>query len=133
MSPRLAQRLIVGVLLAASIGAAVAVHAVSTSGLHDKRVGRIQAVRNQITDAVQRRTYFLEDLADMVGVHDDAAAAEFSRYAHVRGRNEGAVIAVQWVRRSPTGALIPPADEDPNPGRTPMLIAPVSPGAHALA
>src|SRR6478672_12432025 len=117
MSTRLAHRLIVGVLLAASIGAAVAVHAVSTSGLHDKRVGRIQAVRHRITDAVQRRTYFLEDLADMVGVHDDAAAAEFSRYAHVRGRDERAVVAVQWVRRSPSGRLVPPSAPDPDPGQ----------------
>src|SRR5689334_19462455 len=100
MSTRLAHRLVIAVLFVASIGAALAVHVVSTRGLHNKRVDRIQAARHRITDAVQRRTYFLEDLADMVGVHDDAAAAEFARYAHVRGRNEGAVVSVQWVRRS---------------------------------
>src|SRR5436190_23231836 len=133
MSTRLAHRLIVGVLLAASIGAAVAVHAVSTSGLHDKRVGRVEAVRHRITDAVQRRTYFLEDLADMVGVHDDAAAAEFSRYAHVRGREVRAIVSIQCARRSPIGRLVPPADPDANPGPTPVVIAPPVHANRALA
>jgi diguanylate cyclase (GGDEF)-like protein len=68
-----------------------------------------------------------------VGGPDDAAAAEFSRYAHVRGRNEGSVVSVQWIRRSPRGALVPPADGDPNPGATPMLIAPEARGDARLA
>src|SRR5690349_13264548 len=105
MATRLAQRLIVGTLLLASIGAAIAAHVVSAQGLHDKRVNRLQLTRNRIKDGVQRRTYFLEDLADMVGVHDDAAAAEFARYAHVRGRDESAVVSVQWVRKAPNGVL----------------------------
>src|SRR5436309_83043 len=133
MATRLAQRLIVGVLLVAAIGAAMAAHTVSTQRLHDKRVNRLQAARHRIADAVQRRTYFLEDLADMVGVHDDAAAAEFARYAHVRGRDEGAVISVQWVRKAPHGTLVPPADGDPNPGPTPTLIAPAVQANRALA
>jgi diguanylate cyclase (GGDEF)-like protein len=133
MATRLAQRLIVGVLLLASIGSAIAAHVVSTQGLHEKRVNRLQATRDRIKDAVQRRTYFLEDLADMVGVHDDAAAAEFARYAHVRGREESAVVSVQWVRKAPNGVLVPPAEGDPNPGRTPMLIAPVARGNSTLA
>jgi diguanylate cyclase (GGDEF)-like protein len=133
MATRLAQRLIVGVLLLAAIGAAIAAHVVTTQGLHDKRSNRLQAARHRIADAVQRRTYFLEDLADMVGVHDDAAAAEFARYAHVRGRDEGSVVSVQWVRKAPHGSLVPPADGDPNPGPTPTLIAPAAAGNDALA
>src|SRR6476661_3152995 len=133
MTTRTAQRLIVGVMLVATIGAAVAVHVVSTHGLHDRRVNRLQTARHRVADALQRRTYFLEDLADMVGVHDDAAAAEFSRYAHVRGREERAIVSVEWVRGSPSGRLVPPADPDPNPGPTPVLIAPAVQANRALA
>ncbi|HLB20868.1 MAG TPA: hypothetical protein VK605_02080, partial [Solirubrobacteraceae bacterium] len=125
MSTRLVQRTIVATMVLATLGAALAVHVASTQGLHDRRANRLQTVRHRVSDAVQRRTYFLEDLADMVGVHDDAAAAEFSRYAHVRGRDERAVVAVQWVRRAPNGKLVPPAAPDPDPGRTPELIAPL--------
>src|SRR5437899_12250325 len=124
MSTRLVQRAIVAVLAIAALGAAIAVHITSTQGLHDRRVNRLQTARHRVADALQRRTYFLEDLADMVGVHDDAAAAEFARYAHVRGRDERAIVSVQWVRRSPSGKLVPAAAPDPNPGPTPPLIAP---------
>ena len=103
MSTRLVQRAIVAALAIAALGAAIAVHITSTHGLHERRVNRLQTARHRVADALQRRTYFLEDLADMVGVHDDAAAAEFSRYAHVRGREERAIVSVQWVRRSPSG------------------------------
>src|SRR5205085_3721817 len=58
---------------------------------------------------------------------------EFSRYAHVRGRDERAVVSVQWVRHSPNGKLIPPSAPDPNPGSTPMLIAPAVAANGALA
>src|ERR1043166_9308726 len=133
MSTRLVQRVIVGVLVLAAGGAAIPVHARSTKDLNKNRVDRLQAVRHRVTDAVQRRTYFLEDLADMVGVHVDAAAAEFSRYAHVRGRDERAVVSVQWVRRAPDAKLGPPAAPDPNPGPTPTLIAPGAAADGALA
>ena len=56
----------------------------------------------------------------MVGVHDDADYPEFSRWAHVRGRNEGAIVSVEWVRHSPSGKLVPPHDIGPHP----MLVAP---------
>src|SRR5205823_4133984 len=133
MSMRLVQRGIVAVLAIAALGAAIAVHITSTQGLHERRVNRLQTARHRVADALQRRTYFLEDLADMVGVHDDAAAAEFSRYAHVRGREERAIVSVQWVRRSPRGRLVPPAAPDPNPGPTPVLIAPAVQANSALA
>src|SRR5438270_5595880 len=133
MATRFVQRAIVTLLVISAVGAAMGVHVVSTQGLHDRRVSRLQAARHHVADALQRRTYFLEDLADMVGVHDDAAAAEFSRYAHVRGREERSLVSVQWVRRSPDGKLIAPAAPDPDPGATPMLIAPALRGDVRLA
>src|SRR6185437_11823564 len=131
MGTRLVQRTIVAVMVLATLGAAAAVHVASTDGLRNRRAHRLQTVRSRVSDTVQRRTYFLEDLADMVGVHDDAAAAEFSRYAHVRGRDERAVVAVQWVRRAPDGKLVPAAAPDPNPGPTPALIAPSATRRHS--
>ena len=133
MPTRLVQRAIVAVLAIAALGAAIAAHVTSTQGLHDRRVSRLQTARHRVADALQRRTYFLEDLADMVGVHDDAAAAEFARYAHVRGRDEPAIVSAQWVRRSPSGKLVPAAAPDPNPGPTPALIAPAVRTNSALA
>jgi diguanylate cyclase (GGDEF)-like protein len=132
MTTRLVQRLILAAMVLATLGAALAVHLAARQGLHDRRVNRVQLVRHRVSDAVQRRTYFLEDLADMVGVHDDAAAEEFARYAHVRGRFERAVVAVQWVRRAPAGKLVPAAAPDPNPGPTPTLIAPAAAANGAL-
>lgn len=133
MSTRLPQRAIVAVLLIAALGAAIAAHNTLTHGLHNRRVNRLNSARHNVTDALQRRTYLLEDLADMVGVHDDAAAAEFARYAHVRGRDEHAIVSVQWVRRSANGKLVPPAAPDPNPGPAPVLIAPAARANGALA
>ncbi|MEA2152897.1 MAG: two-component system, cell cycle response regulator [Solirubrobacteraceae bacterium] len=133
MSSRIAQRAIVAALLVAAVATAIAVHISLTQGLHERRANRLAVARHRVADALQRRTYFLEDLADMVGVHDDAAAAEFSRYAHVRGREERAVVSVEWVRRSTSGGLVPAAAPDPNPGPTPVLIAPASAADGALA
>jgi diguanylate cyclase (GGDEF)-like protein len=133
MNTRVLQRTIIGVLLITTLGAALAVHIVSAQNLHDSRADRLRTARHLLDEALQRRTYFLEDLADMVGVHDDAAAAEFVRYAHVRGRNERAVVSAQWVRRSPNGKLVPAAAPDPNPGATPVLIAPADAANSALA
>src|SRR5947209_1378793 len=133
MSTRLVQRAIVAVLAIAALGAAIAVHITSTQGLHDRRVNRLQTARHRVADALYCRTYFVGDIAARLGVHDDAAAAEFSRYAHVRGREERAIVSVQWVRRSPSGRLVPPAAPDPNPGPTPVLIAPAVQANSALA
>jgi diguanylate cyclase (GGDEF)-like protein len=133
MGAHLVQRGIVAVLVAASVGAALAVHLTSTRHLNDRRARDLATTRERVADAVARRTYYLEDVADMVGVHDDAAAEEFSRYSHVRGRDEHSVVAVQWVRHSPKGKLVPPDPADPEPGATPMLITPAIAGDRALA
>ena len=74
MRVRLAQRLLVAVLLIASVGAAIAIHISSTQGLHNRLANRIETARTRVTDALQKTSYFLEDDADMVGVHDDAAS-----------------------------------------------------------
>jgi diguanylate cyclase (GGDEF)-like protein len=109
------QRVTVAILAAASavaaLGIALALH-------HDLGAGRSQRVddaRRHIAGALRARTYYLEDVADMVGVHDDADATEFSRYAHVRGRDESAIVGVQWLRRSPSGRLQPPKETGPDP------------------
>jgi diguanylate cyclase (GGDEF)-like protein len=128
VSSKLVQRAIVGALVAAAIGGALAAYLVSRHQLNNGRTDRVNAARRSIVDAVRRRAYYLEDVADMVGVHDDADATEFSRYAHVRGRNEGAVVAVQWVRRSPSGSLVPPNEIGPDP----ELVRPIDRGNDAL-
>src|SRR5947209_13367693 len=110
MGMRLAQRLLGAVILIAAVVAAMAVHTSSTHGLHSRLANRLETARSRLTDALQKTSYFLEDDADMVGVHDDAAAEEFSRYAHVRRSDQGqyAVVSLQWVRHSPSGKLVPP-------------------------
>ena len=128
VSSKLTQRAIVGALVAAAIGCALAAYFVSKHQLDNSRTDRVDTAQRGIADALRRRAYYLEDVADMVGVHDDADEAEFSRYAHVRGRNESAVVAVQWVRRSPSGELVPPKDIGPDP----ELVSPTDPGDDAL-
>src|SRR4051794_41450938 len=110
----LTQRAIIAVLVLAAAGAALAVHRNFTHDLRAHRAARLTTARQHVSDALQRRAYYLEDVADMVGVHDDAAAEEFSRYAHVRGREEASIVSVQWVRHAPRGTLVAadPADGD---------------------
>ena len=135
MSLRLAQRVLVAMILIVAFGAAIAIHITSTEGLHDRLANRREEARTRLADAFQKTSYFLEDEGDMVGVHDDAAAAEFNRYAHVRRNDQGqyAVVSLQWVRHSPSGKLVPPTAPDPNPGPTPILIAPAVRADNALA
>jgi diguanylate cyclase (GGDEF)-like protein len=122
MRRNLTQRaIVVALILAAAVGA-LAAHLVTTHQLDQSRDRKVATALNEVGDAVHSRTFYLEDVADMVGVHDDADQAEFSRYAHVRSRNDPAVVAVQWLRRSPTGKLVPPRDV----GADLMLVAPTS-------
>jgi diguanylate cyclase (GGDEF)-like protein len=123
VSSRALQRGIVIAMILATVGGALGSYLVSHSQLNSRRSDQVSSARQAIADAVSRRTYYLQDVADMVGVHDDADEAEFSRYAHVRGRNEGAIVAVEWIRRSASGKLVPPADI----GDDPELIKPSDP------
>jgi diguanylate cyclase (GGDEF)-like protein len=129
MSSKALQRGIVIAMVLATVGGALAAYFVSRHNLSSTRTDRIDSAQMRISDALRRRAYYLEDVADMVGVHDDADEAEFSRYAHVRGRNEGAIVSVQWIRRSPSGKLAPPAEIGPHP----TLVPPLDGGNKALA
>jgi len=119
MNASLAQRVTVALLILVAAGGALAVHLVSSRRSDSVRADRQATAQERIVDAVGRRAYYLEDVADMVGVHDDADVAEFTRYAHVRVRDEdadaNAVVAVQWVRRSPSGQLAAAGDVPPEP------------------
>jgi diguanylate cyclase (GGDEF)-like protein len=137
MSARLVQRGTIAALIVATIGGALAAHFVSDHQLHSRRTERAASAQQRIADALGRRAYYLEDLADMVGVHDDADVAEFTRYAHVRSHNEdsdeAAVVGMQWVRRSPTGRVAPAGDVPPGTKiRTPILFSPTRRGNVAL-
>src|SRR5215213_3090763 len=116
-------------MILATVGGALGTYLVSASQLNSRRSHQVSTARTAIADAVQRRAYYLEDVADMVGVHDDADQEEFSRYAQVRGQHEGAVLSVQWIRRSPSGKLVPPGDIGPDP----LLVPPLDSGNQALA
>ncbi len=116
-------------MVLATVGGALAAYFVSRHNLHSTRTDRVQGAQQSISDALRRRAYYLEDIGDMVGVHDDADRAEFSRWAHVRGRNEDSIVSVEWVRRSPSGGLVPPHNIGPHP----ILVAPASAGDAALA
>jgi diguanylate cyclase (GGDEF)-like protein len=110
MQSKLVQRGIVGALVLAALVGAVAVHLVTRSNVDQERTDRVAAATSRVESALGDRAFYLEDVADMVGVHDDADAEEFSRYAEVRRGADQAVVAVEWLRRSPDGALVPPHD-----------------------
>src|SRR4051794_21670727 len=128
MTPRLVQRAIVVALVCTTVIAAAVAYLVPRHSLRTERSDRVGEARRQIGDALRHRAYYLEDIADMVGVHDDADVKEFSRYARVRGRDEKAVVAVQWLRRSPSGKLMPPVGVSPDP-----ILVPPSKANEALA
>jgi diguanylate cyclase (GGDEF)-like protein len=109
------QRAVVAVLAVVTVAAALGTALALRHDLDSGRSGRLDDARHHISDALRARAYYLEDVADMVGVHDDADATEFSRYAHVRGRTEGAIVGVQWLRRAPDGHLQPPRETGPDP------------------
>jgi diguanylate cyclase (GGDEF)-like protein len=113
------QRAVVAVLAVAGAVAALGTALALRHDLNSGRAERLGDAQRHISEALRARAYYLEDVADMVGVHDDADATEFSRYAHVRGRDEGAVVGVQWLRRSLDGHLQPPRET----GRDPILVA----------
>jgi diguanylate cyclase (GGDEF)-like protein len=128
VSSKALQRGIVIAMVLATVGGALAVYLVSRHNLRTARSDRVDTAQQRISDALRRRAYYLEDIGDMVGVHDDADLAEFSRWAHVRGRNEGAIVGVEWVRRSPSGKLVAPHDI----GAHPVLVKPTDAGDATL-
>jgi diguanylate cyclase (GGDEF)-like protein len=138
MSAKLVQRFTVAALVLAAIGGAIVARVVIANRLHEQRARRFAAVQGQIESTLEKREFYLEDVADMVGVHDDADVREFQRYTHVRsGDAEGdqsVVVSVQWVRRSPTGRLSPAGDLPPHTDLAePTLIAPLGRANDRLA
>jgi diguanylate cyclase (GGDEF)-like protein len=129
VSSKSLQRGIVIAMVLATVGGALAAYLVSRNNLNSSRSDRVDTAQERIADALRSRAYYLEDIGDMVGVHDDADEAEFSRWAHVRGRNEDSIVSVEWIRRSPSGKLVPPHDIGPHP----LLVAPSDPGNTKLA
>jgi diguanylate cyclase (GGDEF)-like protein len=115
VSARALQRATVVILAVASGVGALGIGLVLHHHLDKTRSNRVNSARRHIGEALHARAYYLQDVADMVGVHDDADATEFSRYARVRGRNEQAILGVQWLRRSPSGRLQPPKETGPDP------------------
>jgi diguanylate cyclase (GGDEF)-like protein len=128
VSSKTLQRGIVIAMVLATVGGALAAFFVSRHNLDSSRASRVESAQQRISDAVRRRAYYLQDIGDMVGVHDDADYPEFARWAHVRGLNEDAIVGVEWVRRSPSGKLVPPHDIGPHP----ILIEPSAPADAAL-
>ena len=122
------QRATVLVLALASGVAALVIALVLHHNLETQRSDRVDTARHHVAEALRARAFYLEDVADMVGVHDDADATEFSRYARVRGRNESAVVGVQWLRRSPSGRLQPPRET----GASPILVPGNGPNAELI-
>ncbi len=114
MRSKLAQkagvRAVILALVLAVLAGALAAELVTSGRLDDQQDDRITLAEAQITESLSDRTFYLQDVADMVGVHDDADQDEFARYAKVRGRLDPAVVAVQWVRRTPDGRMVPPND-----------------------
>lgn len=115
LSARAGSRAVILALVLAVVAGALAVELVSSNRLDSQRDDRITLAEDQISDSLADRTFFLQDVADMVGVHDDADQGEFARYAKVRGRLDPAVVAVQWIRGSPDGEFVPPATAPPAP------------------
>ena len=135
---KMLQRGIVAALVVAVVGGAAAAYLVASSQIDSRRSERATSARDTIAAALGRRAYYLEDVADMVGVHNDADVAEFTRYAHVRGLDEArdafAVEGVQWVRRSPSGRLAPAGDVPPHTDlREPLLLRPPAAADEGLA
>jgi diguanylate cyclase (GGDEF)-like protein len=129
MSAKLVQRTTVIALLVAAIGGALAAHLVAAHHLDSQRAERVRSAQEQVELALVGRAYYLTDIADMVGVHDDADVAEFTRYALVRGGGEQAIEAVQWIRRSPSGRLAPAGDVPPGTAIAEPLLVDVTTAA----
>jgi diguanylate cyclase (GGDEF)-like protein len=134
VSAKVFQRATIVALVLAALGGALAAGVVTHERSDEGRQARLSDAESRISAALAARAYYLKDVADMVGVHDDADVFEFSRYAAVRGRSEQAVRAVQWVRRSPSGELAPVGDLPRGASiNHPLLIQPPSGRARQLA
>jgi hypothetical protein len=106
---------LVAALVAGTAAGAVGARWYGSTELHHRNARLADRASSVMTSALAHRAYYLQDVADMVGVHDDADVGEFSRYARVRRGNDGSVLFIRWLRRSPTGRLLPPREAGPDP------------------
>jgi diguanylate cyclase (GGDEF)-like protein len=102
-------------LVACTAAAAIGARWYGSDDLHKRNARLADHASSALRSALAHKTYYLQDVADMVGVHDDADAEEFSRYSRVRDGADRTVLLVQWLRRSPSGRLLPPRETGPRP------------------
>jgi diguanylate cyclase (GGDEF)-like protein len=129
VSSKALQRGIVLAMVLATVAGSLAAFFVSRHNLSSSRSDRVASAQQRISDSLHRRAYYLRDIGAMVGVSNAADYPVFSRWAQVRGHNESGVVAVQWVRRSPSHRLTP----SHGIGSHPELIAPSDAGNASLA
>ena len=114
MSGTLAQRATIAALICSTLVAAVVAYAAPKHAVDSRRAARVRDAREGIRSGFHGRIYYLEDVADMVGVHDDADAKEFSRYSHVRAGDDRSIVGVQWLSRSPAAGCSRPTTSAPS-------------------
>src|SRR3954453_2650971 len=119
--------MLVAAVVAGAVATAAGAFIYSSSDLRSRNAHLADQVSVAVDSALSHQSFYLQDVADMVGVHDDADTEEFSRYARVRNGNDASVVLVRWLRRSPSGRLLPPHEAGPHP----ILLE--RPAADALA
>ncbi len=116
MSAKLAHRLAVAAILAATVAAALAAYFVSRDIAEEERNDRLEIAREATLDALVAREDFLDDLSSLA--IQPRAGDELRAFARIQAHEEAAVVSVQWVPRA--------AAEGP-PG--PSLLVPPDSGA----
>src|SRR3954447_10321039 len=107
--------LLVAAVLVGAVATAVGAFIYGSADLKSRNAHLADRASLAVSTALSHEAFYLEDVADMVGVHDDADVQEFSRYARVRNGTDSSVLLVRWLRRSPSGKLLPPHDAGPRP------------------
>lgn len=123
-----ANRWLVAALVVAVVLAALAVELLGSDRVRSQRDDRVEAAQLGVRDAVAERVLLIDGVADMIGVRDDVALGEMTRFARARTRSDPALLSLQWLRRAPGGTLLP----SPGVGAAPVL-APAPAADHALA
>src|SRR5690242_11876804 len=101
MSAKLAHRLAVVAILAATVAAALAAYFISGDIAQEQRDDRLAIAREATLDALAAREDFLGDVTALAQ-RDPAGVAAFAR---IQARDEGAVVSLSWVRPGASAAL----------------------------
>jgi len=107
--------LLVVAVIAGAVATAAGSFVYGSAELRSRNAHLADRASFAVEAALSHKSFYLQDVADMVGVHDDADTEEFSRYARVRNGNDPSVLLVRWLRRSPSGRLLPPYEAGPRP------------------